>query len=257
MKTFVGRRGRWATATLGCLTVMAIAVPVIVQVVPDDAVVPVAFASSDKTYPVRTEHGGPVNVRSGPGLGFSVVDLVNNGEKVKIHCTSIDGSGKVWDDISGSGRFVSDRYVKTGQSAPVAPTCSGPVAATPANPSPSPTPADPAPSPTPADHAPSPTPADHADAGGHGGVTKHWWGFTLWIDHGATGRLEALIAAGAGIAAVAAELTSWTGIGGVSGAGIAALLALGAGAIHLCDWRENGVNFHVTYFPQAAACWPR
>jgi hypothetical protein len=88
-----------------------------------------------------------------------VVDHVNNGEKVKIHCTRVDGSGTVWDDISGNGRFVSDRYVKTGQTAPVAPPCDGPAPAGPGGPSPAAAdhadalqaPADPGPSPALAD----------------------------------------------------------------------------------------------------------
>ena len=90
----------------------------------------------------------------------------------------------------------------------------------------------------------------------HGGVHRHWWGFTFWLDEWATNRLEAAIATGSGAAWVAAELTSWTGIGGLSAGAIAALLALTGGAVWLCDWNGRGINFeHVWGGP--SWCWPR
>lgn len=92
----------------------------------------------------------------------------------------------------------------------------------------------------------------------HGGFSSHWWGFTVWLDHWATGRLVAGVAAGSGAAWVAAELTAWTGIGGLSGGAIAALLALGAGGILVCDWNDNGINIHIATIPTVVVwCWPR
>lgn len=90
----------------------------------------------------------------------------------------------------------------------------------------------------------------------HGGVHRHWWGFTFWLDEWATNRLQAIVDTGAGAAWVAAELTSWTGIGGLSASAIAALLALTGGIVWLCDWNDRGINFeHVWGGP--SWCWPR
>lgn len=56
-------------------------------------------------------------------------------------------------------------------------------------------------------------------------IRWYWYGFTLYLSEWATGRVEAALAVGA--AWLAAEITSWTGIGGITGGGIVALLALG------------------------------
>jgi hypothetical protein len=90
----------------------------------------------------------------------------------------------------------------------------------------------------------------------HGGINFSWWGITLWLDEYATNILVSGLAAGSGAAWVAAELTSWTGVGGLSGGAIAALLALGAAAIHLCDWNGRGVGFHLSYIG-VGWCWAR
>jgi len=81
----------------------------------------------------------------------------------------------------------------------------------------------------------------------HGGTNFHWWGYTIWLDKWATGRLEALVATGSGASWVAAELTSWTGIGGLGAGAIAALLAATGGVIWLFDWNNNAINFECLY----------
>lgn len=64
--------------------------------------------------------GSPLNVRSGPGTGYSVVGTVASGTRVTIQCqttgttvTGTYGTSNIWDRI-GSGRYVADAYVLTG-----------------------------------------------------------------------------------------------------------------------------------------------
>lgn len=77
---------------------------------------------------VRTS-GGPLTVRSGPGTGTSAVGLAGNHANVVIECTATGstvtgtyGTTNLWNRI-GPGNWVSDAYVNTGSSAPVAPSC--------------------------------------------------------------------------------------------------------------------------------------
>jgi murein DD-endopeptidase MepM/ murein hydrolase activator NlpD len=63
--------------------------------------------------------GADLNVRSGPGTGFAVVDAVADGQGVSIRCqttgtsvTGTYGTSSIWDNI-GSG-YISDSYVFTG-----------------------------------------------------------------------------------------------------------------------------------------------
>ncbi|MFJ8112728.1 SH3 domain-containing protein [Streptomyces sp. NPDC096132] len=79
-------------------------------------------------YPVAP--GVRLNVRSGPGTGYSVVRVLPEGSKVPIYCqtpgTSISGpygTSNIWDNI-GSGEYVSDAYVRTGSDGYVASRCS-------------------------------------------------------------------------------------------------------------------------------------
>ncbi|WP_456819347.1 hypothetical protein [Cellulomonas sp. URHB0016] len=95
--------------------------------------------------------------------------------------------------------------------------------------------------------------------GSHGGGTVHWWGYSLWLDNVAVTRLQAALAGGATAAGTAALLTSWTGIGGMSGGAITAVLGIGAGVLTACNWNGNGINIHaewLTVFP-ASWCWAR
>ncbi|MGH8110290.1 MAG: SH3 domain-containing protein, partial [Arenimonas sp.] len=73
--------------------------------------------------------GEALNVRSGPGTSYSIVGHVSDGATVTIICqmpgttvTGTYGTSKIWDKI-GSGRFVSDAYVRTGSDGYVAPRC--------------------------------------------------------------------------------------------------------------------------------------
>ncbi|KAG0206351.1 hypothetical protein BGX28_002205 [Mortierella sp. GBA30] len=77
---------------------------------------------------VRTA-GDPLNVHSGPSTSSPVVGSIGNGEDVEIDCTVADGTsvtGKygtssLWDHVPGG--YVTDTYVYTGSSGPVAPEC--------------------------------------------------------------------------------------------------------------------------------------
>ena len=55
---------------------------------------PVAGASN--TFPVRTDSGKPVNVRSGPSVDFDVVGVIRSRETVTIRCTGRDSQGGLW-----------------------------------------------------------------------------------------------------------------------------------------------------------------
>ncbi|REG00377.1 N-acetylmuramoyl-L-alanine amidase [Asanoa ferruginea] len=72
-----------------------------------------------------------LNVRGGPGTGFAVVGTVADGAAVTVWCqatgttvTGTFGTSNVWNRI-GTGRWVSDTYVRTGHSGfiPGVPRC--------------------------------------------------------------------------------------------------------------------------------------
>ncbi|TKT02076.1 SH3 domain-containing protein [Streptomyces lasalocidi] len=78
-------------------------------------------------YPVAP--GVRLNVRSGPGTGYSIVRVLPEGSKVAIYCqtpgTTVSGpygTSNIWDNIA-SGEFVSDAFVKTGSDGYVASRC--------------------------------------------------------------------------------------------------------------------------------------
>ncbi|MEH1017131.1 N-acetylmuramoyl-L-alanine amidase [Micromonospora sp. CPCC 206060] len=75
--------------------------------------------STTGTGTVNTE-GSSLNVRSGPGTGYSIVGSVADGAVVTIYCqttgttvTGTYGTSNIWDRI-GTGRYISDAYVLTG-----------------------------------------------------------------------------------------------------------------------------------------------
>ncbi|QFR97915.1 peptidase [Streptomyces tsukubensis] len=85
------------------------------------------MAAAAVTYP--TAPGYTVNVRSGPGTGYSIVRTLRPGSRVRINCqrsgekvTGPYGTSKIWDNIAG-GEYISDSYVKTGSDGWVAPRC--------------------------------------------------------------------------------------------------------------------------------------
>ncbi|MGW4194292.1 SH3 domain-containing protein [Streptomyces sp. NPDC005004] len=78
-------------------------------------------------YPVAP--GVSLDVRSGPGTGYSIIRVLPAGSSVSIYCqtpgTTVNGyygTSNIWDNI-GSGEFVSDAYVHTGSDGYVAPRC--------------------------------------------------------------------------------------------------------------------------------------
>ncbi|MFF5448809.1 peptidase [Streptomyces sp. NPDC012888] len=86
-----------------------------------------AAESGYQSYPVAP--GYRVNVRSGPGTGYSLVKVLPYNAWVTINCqttgTTVSGpygTTAIWDCI-GNGQFVSDAYVKTGSDGYVASRC--------------------------------------------------------------------------------------------------------------------------------------
>lgn len=80
---------------------------------------------------VRTS-GTPLNVRSGPGTGYSIVGSLANGAAVTIRCqktgesvTGTYGTSNLWNNVgaSGSNRYIPDAYTYTGSDGRVAPDC--------------------------------------------------------------------------------------------------------------------------------------
>ncbi|MGW2279097.1 SH3 domain-containing protein [Streptomyces sp. NPDC001770] len=78
-------------------------------------------------YPIAP--GYRVNVRSGPGTGYSIVRVMPYGMSVPIFCqktgervTGPYGSSNLWDCIA-NGEYVSDAYVHTGSDGWVASRC--------------------------------------------------------------------------------------------------------------------------------------
>lgn len=69
-----------------------------------------------------------VNIRSGPGTGYSVVGSLPVNAQVHVYCvstgTTVNGNN-IWDHI-GSGQYVADAYVYTGYDAPIAQGCGEP-----------------------------------------------------------------------------------------------------------------------------------
>lgn len=93
------------------------------------AVVPVSAAYADTTVRVAVPGGLPLNIRSAPNTGASVVGSLANGSYVSIRCFTygswvdgIGGSTNVWDQLP-SGGWVTDGFLETGSNAPVVPKC--------------------------------------------------------------------------------------------------------------------------------------
>ncbi|MBW3086272.1 hypothetical protein KEM60_02484 [Austwickia sp. TVS 96-490-7B] len=94
-------------------------------------------------------------------------------------------------------------------------------------------------------------------AGSHDGFNNTWYDWELWLDRWASGKLAASLALGTGAAALTAELTSWTGIGALSGGAIAAILAIRSAGAWPCE-RDNGMGIHLAFRPvTVTGCWPQ
>ncbi|MFK0257661.1 SH3 domain-containing protein [Streptomyces sp. NPDC090445] len=86
-----------------------------------------AAGSGFQTFPVAPGHR--VNVRTGPGTGYSIVRVLPYGASVTIRCQTEGetvsgpyGTTRIWDCV-GNGEFVSDAYVRTGSDGYVASPC--------------------------------------------------------------------------------------------------------------------------------------
>ncbi|MDI3388880.1 SH3 domain-containing protein [Streptomyces sp. B-S-A8] len=82
-------------------------------------------AASTRTYTVVAD----VNVRSGPGTSYAKVGRLDAGSRVTLQCqtpgqtiTGPLGTTRIWSRI-GTGRYVSDAYIRTGSDGYVAPRC--------------------------------------------------------------------------------------------------------------------------------------
>jgi surface antigen len=71
-----------------------------------------------------------LNVRTGPGSGYSAITCLSDGTVVNIDCqttgdsvTGPYGSTNVWDHLPDYGGYVTDAYVETGSNGYVAPQC--------------------------------------------------------------------------------------------------------------------------------------
>ncbi|MFE4670439.1 peptidase [Streptomyces sp. NPDC056716] len=87
-----------------------------------------SVAALARAYPVAP--GVRLNVRSGPGVYYSIVRVLPEGATVPIYCqrpgdsvTGPYGTSSIWDCIANA-QYVSDAYVNTGSDGYVAPRCS-------------------------------------------------------------------------------------------------------------------------------------
>ncbi|MEU6535961.1 peptidase [Streptomyces sp. NPDC047000] len=87
-----------------------------------------ASATADLHY-YSVAPGVQLNVRSGPGTGYTIVRILAEGVQVPIFCqspgTSVSGyygTSNIWDNID-DGEYVSDAYVNTGSDGYVASLC--------------------------------------------------------------------------------------------------------------------------------------
>lgn len=76
--------------------------------------------------------GSALNVRSGAGTNYSIVDTVANGATVSIRCqksgesiSGTYGTSSIWNNIgaAGSNKYIPDAYTHTGSDGRVAPDC--------------------------------------------------------------------------------------------------------------------------------------
>ncbi|WP_330277047.1 peptidoglycan DD-metalloendopeptidase family protein [Lentzea sp. NBC_00516] len=90
------------------------------------------YGGGGTTLPTGTVDAGPnttVNLRSGPGLSYSVAGTVADGATVSIACASrgeavegVWGPTDLWNRLE-DGKWISDGFADTGSNEPVAPAC--------------------------------------------------------------------------------------------------------------------------------------
>ena len=93
----------------------------------------ITTAAASATASVRYYSVAPgyrLNVRSGPGTGYTIVRVLPEGATIPIYCqrpgqsiTGPFGTSNIWDNID-NGEYVSDAYVLTGSDGYVAARCS-------------------------------------------------------------------------------------------------------------------------------------
>jgi uncharacterized protein YraI len=90
----------------------------------------VGAAQAEAVVVYDTAPGYRLNVRSGPGTGYTIVRVLAEGAKVPVYCqrpgetvTGPYGTSNIWDNID-NGEYVSDTYVHTGSDGYVAARCS-------------------------------------------------------------------------------------------------------------------------------------
>lgn len=90
-----------------------------------------AVLGGGAVYGTVTTNGTTLTIRSGPATTYTAVGSLADGTTVRIYC-QVRGQNVysdvygVWTDLwnrIGTGRYVSDAYVYTGSSGPVAPSC--------------------------------------------------------------------------------------------------------------------------------------
>lgn len=90
-------------------------------------------SGSGTVYPTGTVNSGDydyINLRSGPGLNYSVVGSAGDGQVIQIACTARgdtvtgpwNNTTDLWDRMP-DGKYISDAFVDTGTNEPVAPPC--------------------------------------------------------------------------------------------------------------------------------------
>lgn len=87
---------------------------------------PTQATGTVRPYP---ESNTTVNLRSGPGLSYSIVGKAADGDIVRIACTARGdmvegkwGNTDLWNKLD-TGSWISDGFVDTGSNDPVAPAC--------------------------------------------------------------------------------------------------------------------------------------
>ncbi|MDN3026227.1 SH3 domain-containing protein [Streptomyces sp. S.PB5] len=96
----------------------------------EEAIGVMAAASATAVRYYSIAPGVRLNVRSGPGTSYPIVDVLAEGSKVAILCqtpgttiTGPYGTSNIWDCVA-SGEYVSDAYVNTGSDGYIRPRCS-------------------------------------------------------------------------------------------------------------------------------------
>ncbi|MFE3743228.1 hypothetical protein [Streptomyces sp. NPDC059134] len=123
----VENTAREATATVTATAAAPAVETVVVTVAEPEVGTPAVGMLAAKRYKVHPDYR--VNVRSGPGTGYSLVRVLPYGASVPINCQKAGeriagpyGTTNLWDNIA-NGEFISDAYVYTGSSGYVAPRC--------------------------------------------------------------------------------------------------------------------------------------